>query len=187
MLLTCTKSLLSVGDQVTVSANAGSTPLVGGRYEMAGIPDGLGAFDNGDGTLTLLMHHELNNTVGITRAHGSIGAFISEWIISKSTLQVVSGSDLIRSIYGWNTGTQSSNASPSAPGAIVFNRFCSADLPAPSALYNAATGLGTQERVFLGGEESGSNGWALATVATGANKEAATSSANSTSQRMAAA
>ena len=127
-------------------------------YTMVGIPDGLGAFDNGDGTLTLLMHHELNNTVGITRAHGSIGAFISEWIINKSTLQVVSGSDLIRSIYGWNTGTQSSNASPSAAGAIVFNRFCSADLPATSALYNAATGLGTQERVFLGGEESGKIG-----------------------------
>lgn len=165
-----TTSLLTVGDQVAASANAGGTPLVGGKYEMAGIPDGLGAFDNGDGTLTLLMHHEINSTLGVTRAHGSIGGFISEWIIHKSTLQVLSGSDLIRSIYGWNTSTQSSNAAPLAPGAVIFNRFCSADLPAPSALYNAATGLGTQERVFLGGEESGSNGWALATVASGANK-----------------
>src|SRR6478609_9018762 len=27
----------------------------GGTYGMSGIPDGLGAFDNGDGTFTLLM------------------------------------------------------------------------------------------------------------------------------------
>ena len=37
----------------------------GGSYRMAGIPDGLGAFDNGDGTLTVLMNQELPNTAGI--------------------------------------------------------------------------------------------------------------------------
>jgi hypothetical protein len=29
---------------------------------MHGIPDGLGAFDNANGTFTLLMNHELGNT-----------------------------------------------------------------------------------------------------------------------------
>ncbi len=29
---------------------------------MVGIPDGLGAFDNHDGTFTVLMNHELGNT-----------------------------------------------------------------------------------------------------------------------------
>ena len=32
---------------------------------MVGIPDGLGAFDNGDGTFTVLMNHELGNTQGV--------------------------------------------------------------------------------------------------------------------------
>jgi hypothetical protein len=51
-----TQSILTTGDSI-------------GGYRMAGIPDGLGAFDNGDGTFTLLMNHELGNTVGVTRAH----------------------------------------------------------------------------------------------------------------------
>jgi len=43
-------------------------------------------------------------------------------------------------------------------------------LPAATAFYNAATGKGTQARIFLNGEEGGSTGYALANVATGANK-----------------
>src|SRR6266487_4343754 len=63
-----TVSILTVGDAVNYKAD-GVTP-----YRMVGIPDGLGAFDNGDGTFTLLMNHELGNTVGITRDHGAKGA-----------------------------------------------------------------------------------------------------------------
>ena len=37
-----TKSILTVGDAV-------------GSYRMVGVPDGLGAFDNGDGTFTVLL------------------------------------------------------------------------------------------------------------------------------------
>src|SRR5204863_7642778 len=76
-----------------------------GGYPMAGTPDGLGAFDNGNGTFTLLMNHEFVSTVGGVRAHGSKGAFVSKWIIRKSDLAVVSGSDLIQNIKLWNSGT----------------------------------------------------------------------------------
>ncbi|MEI9807468.1 MAG: hypothetical protein WDO16_06040 [Bacteroidota bacterium] len=38
------RSILSAGDAV-------------GGYQMVGIPDGLGAFDNNDGTFTLLVNH----------------------------------------------------------------------------------------------------------------------------------
>ncbi|MBS9383587.1 MAG: SdiA-regulated domain-containing protein [Dolichospermum sp. BR01] len=154
------KSILTVGDSVNNKPD--STP-----YKMVGIPDGLGAFDNGDGTFTLLIGHELASTSGITRAHGGKGAFVSSWVINKSNLSVVSGSDLIQNVYNWNSATQSSNTTTST---INFNRFCSADLAAPTAYYNAATGLGSQARIFLNGEEGGSTGYALATVATGANK-----------------
>jgi len=37
---------------------------------------GLGAFDNGDGTFTVLMNHELGATSGVARAHGGKGAFV---------------------------------------------------------------------------------------------------------------
>ena len=40
---------------------------------MVGLPDGLGAFDNGDGTFTLLANHEAGSTNGIPRAHGAAG------------------------------------------------------------------------------------------------------------------
>src|SRR5678816_4138584 len=59
-----TRAILTVGDAVNYKPD-GVTP-----YRMVGIPDGLGAFDTGDGTFTLLSNHELTNADGITRAHG---------------------------------------------------------------------------------------------------------------------
>jgi phosphodiesterase/alkaline phosphatase D-like protein len=149
------KSILTVGDAAP------------NGYKMVGIPDGLGAFDNRDGTFTLLMNHELGSTSGIARATGATGAFVSSWVIDKATLKVISGGDLIKNVFNWDTTNQKSNATPST---INFNRFCSADLPAISAFYNSATGLGTTERIFLNGEEGGSTGFALASIASGANK-----------------
>jgi hypothetical protein len=147
-------SILTVGDSA-------------GGYKMVGIPDGLGAYDNGNGTFTLLMNHELASTSGVVRAHGAAGAFVSEWVINKSNFSVLSGGDLIKTVYDWNTSTQASNASTST---IAFNRFCSSDLASTSAFYNAATGLGTQTRILLNGEEGGASGRAVATVATGTDK-----------------
>jgi hypothetical protein len=65
-------SIITAGD----AANNG--------YKMAGIPDGLGAFDNGNGTFTLLMNHEIASSLGAVRGHGAKGAFISKWIINKN-------------------------------------------------------------------------------------------------------
>ena len=135
-----------------------------GGYGMVGIPDGLGAFDNEDGTFTVLMNHELRDTAGAVRAHGSKGAFVSKWVINKSDLSVASGGDLIQKVYGWDTTTQ---ANATTDATVAFNRFCSADLANQTAFYNAATGLGTQEKIFLTGEEGGTNGFVAATVVTG--------------------
>src|SRR5689334_18995186 len=52
-----------------------TTPDIIGGYKMCGTPDGLGAFDNGDGTFTVLMNHEFGNASGVIRAHGNKGAF----------------------------------------------------------------------------------------------------------------
>jgi hypothetical protein len=80
-----TRSILTTGDSV-------------GGYRMVGIPDGLGALDNGDGTFSVLMNHELPNNRGVVRAHGAVGAFVSRWVIRKDDLSVVSGQDLIQNV-----------------------------------------------------------------------------------------
>ena len=151
-------SILTAGDVV-------------GNYKMAGIPDGLGAFDNGNGTFTVLMNHELGNTVGVTRAHGSKGAFISKWVINKFDLTVLSGADLIQKVNIWEplisayTTYSATNPAPVS----TFSRFCSADLPETTAFYNPSSGLGTKERIFLNGEEAGVEGRAFAHIVTGPN------------------
>jgi hypothetical protein len=138
-----TKSIITVGD----AADNG--------YRMAGIPDGLGAFDNYDGTFTLLMNHELRAGAGAVRAHGSNGAFVSKWTIDKQSLRVLKGEDLIKKVMLW------SGASYTA-GTTSFSRFCSADLPFPTALYNPRTGNGYAGRLYLNGEETGREGRAFA-------------------------
>jgi Ca2+-binding RTX toxin-like protein len=145
-------SIVTVGDA-----------LPGGGV-FAGIPDGIGAFDNGDGTITVLINLELGNTSGIVRDHGSIGAFIDKLVIDKATLEVVGSDDLIQTVNLWNDATDSY-----VTGTTAFGRFCSGDLPAASALYNDASGLGTQVRIYMTGEEVGPEGRAVATIVTGAN------------------
>src|SRR5262245_56263265 len=135
-----TQSIFTVGDSVNNKPDG--TP-----YRMVGIPDGLGAFDNGDGTFTLLMNHELPGT-GIVRAHGAQGAFVSKWTIRKDNLRVLNGQDLIRTVMLWNSTTSQYESAT-----VAFSRFCSADLAPISAFYNAASGLGYNGRIYMNGEE----------------------------------
>src|SRR3954467_9367858 len=85
-------SILTVGDGVKKKHKGNET------YRMAGIPDGLGVYDNGDGTMTVLMNHELRDTVGVVRDHGAKGAFVSKWQIRKKDLQALNGEDLIKKV-----------------------------------------------------------------------------------------
>ena len=147
-------SIISVGD----AADNG--------YKMVGIPDGLGAYDNGNGTFTVLMNHEIGTGSGINRAHGANGAFVSEWIINKSDFKVLAGADLATSHLVWsNTGYVTASGAANS-----FNRLCSADLPATSAFYNSASGMGTTTRIYMNGEEAGNEGRAYAFIANGTDK-----------------
>ena len=155
-----TKAILTVGESVNTKADG--TP-----YRMVGIPDGLGALDNGDGTFTLLANHELPGN-GVVHAHGSKGAFVSKWTIRKSDLTVLKGEDLMQQFVAWDPAASAYKAAGPGP---VFQRFCSADLAAPSAYFDAASGLGTAERLFLDGEESGTEGKGLAHALNGVTYE----------------
>jgi hypothetical protein len=133
-----------------------------GLPQMVGIPDGLGAYDNYDGTFTLLMNHELGSTAGAVQDHGARGAFVSKWVVDKTTLEVKSYTDLIQEVKLWNAGT-ASFATPASP--VALNRLCSGDL-APVTAFQSG-GLGTAARIFLSGEEAGAEGRAFGHVATG--------------------
>ena len=130
-----TVAILTVGDAVD-------------GYRMVGIPDGLGAFRSGHGQFTLLVNHEITAArPGITRAHGSNGAFVSRWIIDRDTLEVIKGEDLTPSadhVFVWNGTTHVRQTTQ-------WQRLCSGDLPVESALF--AHGKGTRDRIFFDGEE----------------------------------
>jgi hypothetical protein len=167
-----TTSILTTGDTVGVGPDA---------YRMVGIPDGLGAFKDGR-NFTLLMNHEFGQTsttppvpLGIPRAHGSAGAFVSRWSIDRHTLKVDAGQDQTpdaNHVFTWDTVLKAWKA-----GTTAWNRFCSADLPAVSALFfggsdnkkdkgKKSQDFGTKDRIFLNGEET-TGGRAFAHVVSG--------------------
>lgn len=149
-----TISILTTGDVVS-------------GYPMPAIPDGLGAWDNGDGTFTLLVNHEIPETVGVRRAHGGIGATISRWIIRKSDLAVLDGRDFVHSVYRWRLASRSYELDP----AYAFDRLCSATLAEVSATYDAATNTGYPQRLFFNGEEANISGRAFAHTLDGTSYE----------------
>jgi Bacterial protein of unknown function (DUF839) len=134
------KSLLTVNDLPT----GGTTP-----YDMVGIPDGLGAFPDGSGKVTMVSNHELTNTVGIARANGKIGTFVSRYTLDPATYDVTDGADLIPA---------PASLDYSGTPAVAFSRFCSGDLASPNALYNYSTGNGYNGRLYFAGEESNVEG-----------------------------
>ena len=148
-----TEALLTVGDETSD----------GTGWQMVGIPDGLGAFDNHDGTFTVLMNHELPENAGVVRDHGFAGSFVSKLIIDKTTLEVLSGEDLIQQGFTYNPATGDYD-----PLTAPIGRLCSADLADKTAYFNPETGLGYNGgRIFLSGEEIGNEGRAFAHFATG--------------------
>ncbi len=130
------KPIMTVGDK---AANG---------YKMVGIPDGLGATRSGN-IITLMMNHEIPSGRGIPRAHGSAGAFVSQWKINKDTFDVIEGKDFARSphhVHLWDAAAKQYTV-----GTTMWRRFCSGDLPAITAFRHGA--LGTSERIYLNGEE----------------------------------
>jgi hypothetical protein len=161
-----TTSLITTGDAAKENG-----------YVMAGIPDGLGAiagkFEHGDyvadkAYMTVFMNHEIPNNLGVARAHGSTGAFVSQWTIHLNTLQVKWGEDLIQDVQLWNP-TLGQYVPSGGTLAARFNRLCSADLPKAGALFNPANGNGFPGRLFMDGEET-ADGRGIAHVITGSEK-----------------
>ena len=134
-----TVSALTVGDTV-------------GGYRMVGIPDGMGAWDADHGAFNLMLNHEIGKSLGIARAHGSKGAFVSRWRIDGRDGRVLAGRDhhtAPSDVFTWNGASY-------VKGTTAYDRLCSADLAAPGAYFTKSWSgrFGTPNRIFLSGEET---------------------------------
>jgi hypothetical protein len=157
-------SLVTVGDMAKESP-----------YALVGIPDGMGAVagkfaENGayvadKAFMTVFLNHEIRPGLGVPRAHGQSGAFVSQWTVHLNSLQVKWGEDLVRRVYTWSNGQFADTT-----GVTAFNRFCSGDLPPLRGFYNPSTGKGFDGLIYMNGEEAGNEGRAFAHVVTGDEK-----------------
>lgn len=115
-----TKVLLSVGDQVRETSDKNK------KFQMVGIPDGLGAVKDGDETV-VYMNHEFVSTVKTQPVIGgplTKGSFVSKWVL-KENGKVESGERAFDTVYVGNT-----LVGPAAEDVVgnttrPFSRLCS--------------------------------------------------------------
>jgi hypothetical protein len=118
--------LWSVGDTVPETTHPSKT------FQMIGIPDGLGAHPNANGTTTLYMNHELTQTTLSTPVLGdpaNRGTFVSKLILDAHG-NPISGERAYDTVFAENTlvgpAAQADNTTP------AFARFCSGFLAGPA-------------------------------------------------------
>jgi len=135
------KPLLSAADKVPLTGDSSK------RYQMIGIPDGLGARELRNDGAELFMNHELVNTVVSEPVVGgplNRGAFVSRYHLSKDA-KVRSGKRAYDTVYKENDffapAPDSTNTTPG------FGRFCSGEL--------FGTREGLDRPIYFTGEEGG--------------------------------
>ena len=136
-----TERLLSVGDTVPET----SSPTQ--QYKMVGIPDGLGAHGNPDGTKTVFMNHELPSATLSEPNVGrplNRGALVSKYILDAQG-NVLSGERAYDWIFNENSFV---GPAPEVGNATrPFSRFCSGSLAGPEH--------GFDRHIYLTNEEEG--------------------------------
>jgi Bacterial protein of unknown function (DUF839) len=144
-----------------------------------GIPDGMGALRNEDGTITLLSSHEVPS-------YGAVGAFakaadkgkpilgtsITKFKLNAAGTRIIGAENFIKSwsFYNYNTKTYQESPVGAAPATQTLgmdsfiSRFCSATLVQAGKLLfkDGSTTLGYEGAVYLAGEEDGDSGYARA-------------------------
>lgn len=170
----------TVAPGVTLSVLATSGDIIDG-YQIAGVPDGTGAYV-ANGSVQILNNHELSyGTISkeLSRAGGdAFGSTIDRYSISPKTQKLGSAKEFLTSalFYDYNTKTWGkSGTAPAGASATdsygtpqhtsFLNRFCSASLsPAGRLFYKSGKkSYGIKEAVYLTGEEGGdeSRGFAV--------------------------
>lgn len=154
------KAIATVGDAVTGTM-------------VRGIPDGMGAYDNGRGGISLLSVHEVSTTAPLALKGKSStapwGTSITKFTVSKNTKAVTRVEKFMQKVnfYNYTTGKYQETPAGSAPvGATAgffdwgISRFCSATYtPAGTFIHN---GVGYDGGLFFSGEETGDESRAFA-------------------------
>ncbi len=154
------KAIATVGDAVTGTM-------------IRGIPDGMGAYDNGRGGISLLSVHEVSTTAPLALKSKSTtapwGTSITKFTVSKNTKAVTNVQNFIQKVnfYNYTTAKYQETPAGSAPAGATagyfdwgISRFCSATYaPAGTFIHN---GVGYDGGLFLSGEETGDESRAFA-------------------------
>ncbi len=147
------KVIATVGDTITGTV-------------VRGIPDGMGAFDNGRGGITLLSSHEISTGAPLAlkgKSSTSIwGTSITKFTVSKGTKNLTSAKNFISHVnfYNYSTGLYQDTPTGAAPLGVTpgtfdwgISRFCSSTYTdAGHFMYD---GVGYQGGLFTAGEEVG--------------------------------
>lgn len=138
----------------------------GDKADNGCISDGLGVYNNWNGTFTVVIAHEIAAGLDAVRKHGANGAFVSKWKIQKNDCKVVKEEDLIKEVFAWDRFAMAHKVPETSPP-VTMGRFCSATLGPITTFFNPKSREGTVDRIFMNGEESGSGSRAFAHVITG--------------------
>lgn len=133
--------ILSVGDRVPRTSNPSE------EFQMIGIPDGLGAYANPNGTTTLFMNQELRETVRSEPVPGQPlyrGAFVSKLLLAPDA-SVLSADVAYDTVY--MEGTMVGPTATVSNSTPAFSRLCSGSL--------AWRDAGFDRPIYFAGEESG--------------------------------
>ena len=151
------RPLFSVDDKV---------PLLGGaagqQYRMVGIPDGLGAHPNGDGTSTLFMNHELNaNALSEPVVGGpkNRGAIVSQFVLNASG-DPIAGRRAYDRVYQEDTFVGPAPDATNATRALA--RFCSGFLAGPQHGFDRWIYLTNEEEQAAANTFDGKGGQSVA-------------------------
>lgn len=180
--------VISATDGATISVVATTGDTVGTEV-LRGVPDGMGALKNADGTLTLLSNHEISLSSAVAQASksttGTWGSSISKMVYDPATNKITKIENLIKnmSYYNYSTALWGPTWTQSVPvgtptvdsyggdiGTNGLNRFCSGNLVAAGGLSYAVKDAKTKKTVTYGytgavyftGEEGGDTSRAFA-------------------------
>ena len=157
--------LISANSAVSLNPIVTTGDVIAGTV-IRGIPDGMGAYDNGRGGITLLSNHEVSTTDKVALRSKSDtsqwGVSITAMNYSPTSKTVTSAGNLYNNIKYWNykTGQYQDTPIGGEPGGQAagtfgwgISRFCSATYsPAGTFIYN---GIGYEGALFTTGEEVG--------------------------------
>jgi hypothetical protein len=157
--------MISANSAVSLNPIVTTGDVIAGTV-IRGIPDGMGAYDNGRGGITLLSNHEVSTTDKVALRSKSDtsqwGVSITAMNYSPTSKTVTSAGNLYNNIKYWNykTGQYQDTPIGGEPGGQAagsfgwgISRFCSATYsPAGTFIYN---GIGYEGALFTTGEEVG--------------------------------